>query len=409
MTFGAVLCIVLSIPFVYQIFYHALTLRSCSRPVPAEVSDLYRPEVYRKWIDFRKESSRYHLLCSCAGTAILFLVAGTEILFPVVERLPRTRTALILASTVIHGLLSILSVPFRYYDEMVLKRKYGFCRKSVWAFLKERFLFILAYSFIGFIVSVFFCRCFLADTPGSEVMFQNRISFILPAAGILLLTLFQNLAEYIIREITEKKEDLCEDDLSEGLLELFEELGFNGRIKVAESDTEDNLNAYYTPFGNKIVLYDTLIEGLTEDEICSVVAHEIGHAKHRDFGVSLISDILLKLIGCFAFWVPGNYIVFHSVTALRTMVPFRDACILILIMVLYIPVAVMLTQYRTQRNELAADRVAAECGYGDDLITVLKKAARLDFEDLNPHPLLTALYESHPPLIRRIENIREAE
>lgn len=406
MTFGAVFVIALSIPFVFRIIYHALTLVSCSRPLPADVADIYSPEVYQKWQSFKKESSRYYLFRSILATAVYLILAGTDILYPLVMLFPLTKSAFILGPVLICFFVSIAYVPFHYYDQMVLKKRYGFCKQTAKRFWKEQLLFILTFLSVGFIISCLMFLCFFENTKDATVVLLNKPSILPLAAGGLMLSVLMNPGYYLYREIHDKKADLCKDGLKEEIDSISSRLGFKGQIKVARSDREHNLNAYYTPIGNKVVLYDTLIEALAEDEICGVVAHEIAHAKHGDFWMNLAADALLKLIACFAYWNQLNYCFSHAVLGMGPVIPLRDALLLIVSMFLYIPFSMMLRRYQARNSEFWADQTAVKCGYGESLISALKKAAQADFEELNPHPLLVALFEFYPPLVHRIKRIR---
>ena len=285
MTFGAVFVIALSIPFVFCIVRHALELVSCSRPIPADVSDIYSPEVYQKWQSFKKDSSRYYLLCSILATAVYLTLAGTDILYPLVKLLPQNKSTLIWGPVVFNFLIGIASIPFHYYDQMVLKKRYGFCKQTAKEFWKEHLFFLLVFPATGFIVSWLMFICIFENTIDMTVTLQSKPSILPLASGGLVFSVLMNLGYIIYMEIRDQKSDLCEDSLKIELASISSRLGFKGKIKVAKSNKENNLNAYYTPFGNKVVLYDTMIEALTEDEICGVVAHEIaqiGRASCRE-------------------------------------------------------------------------------------------------------------------------------
>ena len=171
-------------------------------------------------------------------------------------------------------------------------------------------------------------------------------------------------------------------------------------------------NAYFTGFGKMktIVLYDTLVESMTPDEICAVFAHEMGHGLHKDtlkrqflsFGQMLILGLLAWL-------------------TLRTTELFLDfgfsgmnyGFAIILIMSVEFPLVAplfgLLTNWISRRAEYRADAQAVKEGYGEELISGLKKLSKNNLADLAPSPLLVKLEYSHPTLSQRIDAIRKAE
>ena len=144
-------------------------------------------------------------------------------------------------------------------------------------------------------------------------------------------------------------------------------------------------NAYFSGFGKSktIVLYDTLLEQLTEDEIVAVFAHEMGHNKHKDtlkmYPVSILQVAIMVALA----W---------ALVSVPDMAPFVN----------------LLSTRLSRKAEYAADRFAAENGYGPALISALKKLSRSSFACLNPHPLLVALSYSHPTVSQRAAAIEKA-
>ena len=409
MTFGTAFVIAMSIPCLFHMTGHALALASCYRAIPREVSDIYSTQVYQKWLSFKKESSLYYLICSIFGIAVYLLLAGTDMVYPLLENLQPTQTTLMVLSVIVCLMVVFLQMPFRYYDQMVLKKKYGFCRKSIREFWKEQVFYLAFAAAAGMLLAFLIYICFLEKTEKGAIVLSGNDSFLPLGAGVVLLTAFVKGMPYIAREFGDRKRDMHEGSLKEKLALLSAQMGFQGKIKVTESFEKKRLNAYYTPIGNQVVLYQSMLEVLTEDEICGAVAHEVAHEKHADFWVDLLCDLLLALIACYAYWNQLNYCFSHAILDFGTMIPGKDGIFLIIIMLLYIPFSRLLKCCQKRISIYRADAAAAENGFGEGLISALKRAAQKDFEDLNPHPLYVLLYDSYPPLYQRIQHIRSRE
>ena len=168
------------------------------------------------------------------------------------------------------------------------------------------------------------------------------------------------------------------------------------------------VNAFCTGLGKfkKIALYDNLVENYTEDEIAAVFAHELAHFKHRDTAKMTAYNLLTMaaltaMIAAFAL-IPQISLDygFADVNFAFALAALTGVLLSPVMTVLQIPAA-----FFGRRYEYRADRMAAELGYGDAMVSVLKKLARDNFSDLNPHPVIVALEHNHPTVSARIERI----
>ena len=171
-------------------------------------------------------------------------------------------------------------------------------------------------------------------------------------------------------------------------------------------------NAYFAGLGPKkrIVLYDTLIEKMTTDEIVAVLAHEIGHYKHkhtlRAVIVSLLQNLLMfGLLGLFLSWPAlteamngGSTPVFHLGLYAFSL--------------LYSPISIclgLMSKVLSRKHEYQADAFAAGHGLGDELISALKKLSADSLTNLQPHPAYVFVHFSHPTLLQRMTAIRRQQ
>ena len=157
-----------------------------------------------------------------------------------------------------------------------------------------------------------------------------------------------------------------------------------------------------------IVLYDTLVESMTPEEICAVFSHELGHGLHKDTLKNQILSfgqmIILGVLAWLTLRTPEIFTAFGF-----TGVNYGFAVILIMSIefALFAPLYGLLVNWLSRKAEYRADAQAVAEGYGKELVSGLKKLARKNYADLAPSPLLIKLEYSHPPLSRRIDAIEK--
>ena len=168
-------------------------------------------------------------------------------------------------------------------------------------------------------------------------------------------------------------------------------------------------NAYFTGFGPKkrIVLYDTLIEQLTTQEVVAVLAHEVGHYRHHDTLKNMFTSIVTV----------GVYLYVFSLMVSSPLLPEAlggTAPSFVLSMVafsqLLTPISLVLDPLMNsvlRRAEYAADRYATAYGHGNTLISGLKKLSAHALSNLTPHPAFVWFSYSHPTLAQRIISIQK--
>ncbi|NTW24740.1 MAG: M48 family metallopeptidase, partial [Lentimicrobium sp.] len=170
-------------------------------------------------------------------------------------------------------------------------------------------------------------------------------------------------------------------------------------------------NAYFSGFGSKrrIVLYDTLIQKQTPEQITAVLAHEIGHYKKRHTIKSLLLSIVQSGLTLFLFSIiVGNPVIYEALGSTGTGFHLG----LIIFFILYSPFSSsisILMNYISRKHEYQADRFAAENADPSAMIDALKQLASDNLSDLTPHPWYVFFNYSHPPLKQRLERIISLE
>jgi len=313
----------------------------------------------------------------------------------------------ILADSVIS---TLLTAPLSYIRNMGIEQKYGFNKMTVKTFFVD-----LVKEFV--ISTGLMCGLICVVVAVHQAMGSWLIIVL---TGVLLafvtaMTFLQPVFTRIFNKLT----PLEEGSLRTRLTELLEKNDCTVRqISVTDgSKRSTKANAYFGGFGKMktIVLYDTLLEQMTEDEIVAIFAHEMGHNKHKDTLKMLGMNVLnILLIAC-SLWavvsLPEIYkdFGFDGVNYGFAFVLAGSVCLSFIT-----PFVGLFTSALSRKFEYAADKFAVDNGCGPELISGLKKLVRNSFGSLAPHPVIVALTYSHPPISqhlaameKRIEEIKE--
>ena len=195
-------------------------------------------------------------------------------------------------------------------------------------------------------------------------------------------------------------------------MDLLTKHGFQvSDIKVMDASRRTSKsNAYFTGLGKTktVVLYDNMLKTLTNDEIVAVFAHELAHGLHKDSLKSSPLSYLMIVITVVVIWLFAKFpqiytdFGFNGVNYGFGLVLLSECVITLLFKPLMIPRLIL-----SRRAEYQADEFATKEGYGELLISGLKKLYRENLGNLNPDPLVVTLSYSHPTLLQRIRNIRK--
>ena len=214
----------------------------------------------------------------------------------------------------------------------------------------------------------------------------------------------------LIVPLFNKQTPLQEGALRDKIQAFAGKVGFKlDNIYVIDgSKRSTKANAYFTGLGPKkrVVLYDTLIDELTEEEIVAVLAHEVGHYKKRHTLRSMVVSVIQMGV---LFWLfslcVNNAALSEALGGDRAYFQLG----LIAFAILYSPVNLILgvgMNVWSRSNEYEADAFAARYYKGDYLVSGLKKISVKSLSNLTPHPLYEYIYYSHPSLLKRIDAIK---
>ncbi len=394
---------VVTVVWLYELFVHRLTQRSKDNPIPACVSDVYDEETYRKRLAYSAEKSRLGMLQGTASFVVELLLLILNLYAAFAGLFSKNTWMQLFAVVLLSTLASLVSIPFQYYDTMRIEGRYGFNRTTRGTFAADRikelvlqFLLMLGLSSMLMGLHRSFGDWLILVFAGFSTLFILFIVFLFP----------------FFSRIFNKFKPLEDGELREKLTALLERNGYRVRaINVMDASRRSTkANAYFAGFGRMktIVLYDTLVETMTPDEIVAVFAHELGHGLHKDtLKNQLLTFLQMLILGTLAYFTLRSPALFAAFGFSEINYGFAVVLIMSAEFALIAPLFGLLTNWFSRRAEYRADAHAVREGYGEALISALKKLARQNFGDLAPSPALVALTYSHPTLAQRIEAIRK--
>ena len=393
--------LIVTVVYFYQMTLNIIRFRSAGNPVPENVSDVYDHTTYQKWLSYYTEKTLFSVATSTVSFIIDLILLAFNVYSAFSSLFPDSYFIQLFSVILISELASLLLLPFSWHEIMKIEEKYGFNRSTVKTFWSDQ----LKNFFIGLLLLV---------GVGALLMWahQQLGDWLFLGFTALLMVLLMSVVFLfpLLSRIFNKFVPLEDGILKEKLTALLEKNGYHVRdIKVMDASRRTTKsNAYFSGFGRlkTIVLFDTLIDSMTSDEICAVFAHELGHGLHRDVLknqlLSFSQVLILSVLACLTLHTEE---IFQSFGFNGINYGFAMILVMSVEFSVISPLFALISNYFSRKAEYRADEHAVLEGYGPELISALKKLARQNFSQLAPSPLLVKLEYSHPPLSQRIHAI----
>ena len=401
-----IIVVFLCLDFVLERILESLNSKHMSPVLLDSLKGIYDEKEYSRFQSYKRENGRLDSWSSGVGfvVMIVFLVAGGFGWYNswVVSLTDSVVWQTILFVVGLSVASSVLDIPFDYYATFRIEEKYGFnktTRRVYWLdTVKELVLSLVLGGVLLALVVWFYTWAgtyFWLYAWGAVTLFS------------VLMAMFYS---QLIVPLFNKQTPLQEGALRDKIQAFAGKVGFKlDNIYVIDgSKRSTKANAYFTGLGPKkrVVLYDTLIDELTEEEIVAVLAHEVGHYKKRHTLRSMAVSVIQMGV---LFWL---FSLCVNNTALSEALGGDRAYFqlgLIAFAILYSPVNLILgigMNVWSRSNEYEADAFAARYYEGDYLVSGLKKISVKSLSNLTPHPLYEYIYYSHPSLLKRIDAIK---
>ena len=389
----------------YEFFMLHLSISDKDRPLPENVKDVYNEERYKLYKAYKKESGKVELISFIVSFVInlAFLVFNVyATLFNLFDGL-NIYLQYFLLIVVFDAFTTIVKMPFSYYGTFTVEEKFGMNKTTKKTFfldkLKGFILGIILSTAIIFIMIFFFSRF------GVQAIIWT-------AAVIVVLSLLLSTLVLPLLKLFNKFTPLANGELKDKLLALCDKYNVKvKRIVIKDASRRTTkANAFCTGMKKKTIsIDDNLLNNFTTDEIVAVFAHEFAHAKYKHVIKTLPFSLIRSLLTIVLFGLILEVSHFFTPFGFTQANYFFAMILLDALIWPFSNLADMALNYISRKHEYEADAFAAKEGYGEALISALKRLVNESLSEINPHPWIVKTSYSHPTLSQRITAVRANE
>lgn len=392
--------------YLFDLVLEILNAGNRKTDIPAEVAGFYDKEKYLKSLEYQRVKTNFSFVSggfSFLISLIMLMFGGFGYVDGLLRPLIQNETLLALAFFGLILLASdILSLPFQLYSIFVIEERFGFNKTTPKTFIADKIKGYIIGALIG--GGLLSLLIYLVNKFGP----QFWIGFgIVAAVFILFVNMFY--ASWIL-PLFNKLTILPDGELKSAITDFSKKVNFplDNIFVMDGSKRSSKANAFFSGIGakKKIVLYDTLIEKHTKEELVAVLAHEVGHFKKKHIVLSLVLSVVQIFFVLFVL----SLMIFNEDLS-KALGGTQQAIHLNLIAfaILFSPISAvtgLLMTLLSRKNEYEADAYARETYDGVALSEALKKLSVDTLSNLYPHPAYVFFHYSHPPLLQRLAALK---
>lgn len=404
-TLFIILVSIILIDFIFDKVLDFLNLKNLSPEIPKEAEGIYDAEKYKKSQEYYKVNHNFSTL---TGTISLLALLGMLFFkgFALVDSFVRQYTeSPIFTALLFFGIIGlasdILSMPFALYKTFVIEERFGFNKTTLKTFFFDKIKGYFLAAIIG--GGLFSLIIWIYQSTGQYfwLLAWAVISFFM-----IFITMFYTT---FLVPVFNKLTPLPEGELRTAIETYCKKVGFklNNLFVIDGSKRSAKANAYFSGLGSKktIVLYDTLIEKHSIEELVAVLAHEVGHYKKKHTLIGTIQGIAQTGLMLFilSFFL-GNPELSRALGAEQGSFHLD----ILVFGMLYSPLSEILgiiSNILSRKHEFEADAYAKETYNGNALQIALKKLSSDNLSNLKPHPAYVFVHYSHPPVLERLRKL----
>jgi STE24 endopeptidase len=377
--------------------------------VPAAFAATISLASHQKAADYTLTKARFGLLELAFGTAVLLgwtLLGGLDTLN---QALAGTRLAdwgplaQQLALVAGFGLISgALDLPFTLYSTFRIEERFGFNKMSFKLWLGD----LLKSTLVGIVIGLPIIALILWLMGSAGSLWWLWAWAVWMGFNLLMLVLYPT----VIAPMFNKFKPLEDESLKARVTALMQRCGFaaKGLFVMDGSKRSAHANAYFTGFGaaKRVVFYDTLLKQLSPAEVDAVLAHELGHFKHKHIIQRIVMLFAMSLAGFALIGYLSQQVWFYTGLGVRPNLGAPNDALALLLFMLAVPlfsffISPLFAQL-SRKHEFEADAYAAKQTDGRDLSSALLKLYQDNASTLTPDPVFVKFYYSHPPASERL-------
>jgi STE24 endopeptidase len=364
---------------------------------------------HQKAADYTLTKARFGLLELAFGSAMLLgwtLLGGLDTLNQALAGSALTQwgpLATQMALVAGFGLISgALDLPFTLYSTFRIEERFGFNKMSLQLWLAD----LLKSTLVGMVIGLPIVALILWLMNSAGPLWWLWAWAVWMGFNLLVLVLYPT----VIAPMFNKFKPLEDESLKARVTALMQRCGFaaKGLYVMDGSKRSAHANAYFTGFGaaKRVVFYDTLLKQLSPAEVDAVLAHELGHFKHKHIIQRIVMLFAMSLAGFALIGYLSQQIWFYTGLGVRPNLGAPNDALALLLFMLAVPlfsffISPLMAQLSRQ-HEFQADAYAALQTDGRDLASALLKLYQDNASTLTPDPVFVKFYYSHPPASERL-------
>jgi STE24 endopeptidase len=377
--------------------------------VPAAFAQTISLSAHQRAADYTLAKGRFGLISMAVGAAVLLgwtLLGGIDTLNVALRDALQPRFGDLAYQLALFGAFAVIGavveLPLDLYSTFHIEQRFGFNRTTWKLYVAD----MLKGALVGLLVGAPIAALILWLMHAAGGLWWLWAWGVWMAFNLLVLVLYPT----VIAPLFNKFEPLADESLKTRVQQLMARCGFaaKGLFVMDGSKRSAHANAYFTGFGaaKRVVFFDTLLAKLSPGEVEAVLAHELGHFKHRHVIKRIAVMFALSLAG-FALlgWLSVQPWFYVGLGARPSLTAPNDALALLLFLlaapVFSFFVSPLFAQV-SRKHEFEADAYACRQSSGHDLAAALLKLHADNASTLTPDPLYVRFYYSHPPASERL-------
>ena len=377
--------------------------------VPAAFASTITLAAHQKAADYTIAKARLGLLEMAFASALLLgwtLLGGIDLLNRAIVNSGLTAYGSLVPQLVLlaaFGLISgLLDLPFTLYKTFRLEERFGFNKMTFKLWLAD----LVKSTLVGIVVGlpIVALILWLMGSAGSLWWLWTWVVWM--GFNLLVLVLFPT----VIAPLFNKFKPLDDEALKARVTALMQRCGFaaKGLFVMDGSKRSAHANAYFTGFGasKRVVFYDTLLQQLNPAEVDAVLAHELGHFKHKHIIKRIAVMFAMSLAGFALLGWLSSQVWFYTGLGVRPNLLDANNALALLLFLLVVPLFSFFTSplmaQLSRKQEFEADAYAVAQTNGRDLQSALLKLYKDNASTLTPDPVFVKFYYSHPPASERL-------
>ena len=361
---------------------------------------------HQKAADYTITKTRFGLLELALGVAVLVgwtLLGGLDALNQLLLRWLGSGMTQQLALMAGFALISgAIDLPLALYQTFVIEERFGFNKMTFRLWLVD----LVKSTLLGAAIGLPIVALILWLMGAAGAFWWLWAWAVWMGFNLLLLVVYPTF----IAPLFNKFKPLEDETLKARVTELMRRCGFaaKGLFVMDGSKRSAHANAYFTGFGaaKRVVFYDTLLAKLSPGEVDAVLAHELGHFKHKHIIKRIAGMFALSLAGFALLGWLSTQVWFYTGLGVRPNLDGPNDALALLLFLLVVPVFSFfispLMALLSRKHEFEADAYAVQQTSGKDLSTALLKLYEDNASTLTPDPVFVKFYYSHPPASERL-------